>query len=616
VTVSYESSAKHGMVVLRSVPALEELRRFDFLEADGVAGGGSVAPDGRMPITVNGVLHLLDLAAGSDETVRGLPALVASVRYDPLGRYFAAQTVDPRDTLPLFDARTYRLERTFPQQTLSFALFGFAPDGNLLMGHYGNDPASGTIQLWDPATGQLLASIPKGQGMPPAFDFDSSGARMAVATGYQELGILSVPDLKIVGSPFKILTVNFPSPKFGAGDKALYNYSLAYALEHWDLSGAGLASSYTAAAGPGEIALAPDGSWFVKQSPDGNWSRWRLPGFTPMDRSSSSAGETWQPTPGVQQIGPAVSADGRFFATAHADCPRAKQAGCSGSVVIWDAATGRALGQPIRLPSPPSSTGLSQVSPIGLAFHPDLPLLAIHSDFRSVTLVTLESGSPQVHGSFSPTNTAGTLIRSVGFLPSSVAPSPTIVTIFGSTLSVWDVGGETANRLGVWQTSVSTGGFAVTPSGDVALLRASGNLDFFGYEAFLSSAEPQPRFTVPNVVPLGIAGTLRFSPDGRSLAVLRGDGKAAVWDLETQTSIGSSFALPGTRAAYVMPGGASLLVASDDMTVLWSLDTTLWAEAACKAAGRNLTRTEWQKYFPGRDYITVCSQWPSEPTRQ
>jgi DNA-binding CsgD family transcriptional regulator/WD40 repeat protein len=299
-SVSYDAARQHGTLVVRDVPTLAELRRFEFPAARGVAASRSLAPDGRLPVVVNGVLHLLELNNGRDRTVSELPQLVAGVRYDPRGRYLAAQPVSPRDTLGLFDASTFKLLRTFPQQSISFAIFGFTPDGNLLIAHF--RPGDDAIELWNPETGELLASAPKGEGMPPSFDFDSTGARVAVATAFQELGFLSLPGLDAIGLPFPLLTVNFPFPKFGAGDSIIYNHALAYALEHWDLSGVGPVSSYTPAAGPGEIGFAPDGRWFVKQSLDGHWSRWRLPGLTLIDRSATSAGETTLPVP----VGPAA----------------------------------------------------------------------------------------------------------------------------------------------------------------------------------------------------------------------------------------------------------------------------------------------------------------------
>ena len=61
------------------------------------------------------------------------------------------------------------------------------------------------------------------------------------------------------------------------------------------------------------------------------------------------------------------------------------------------------------------------------------------------------------------------------------------------------------------------------------------------------------------------------------------------------------------------PDGQSVVAFSDVRTVVWNLDTKLWAEKVCFAAGRNLTEAEWTKYFPGRDYAVTCDQWPAKP---
>jgi hypothetical protein len=87
----------------------------------------------------------------------------------------------------------------------------------------------------------------------------------------------------------------------------------------------------------------------------------------------------------------------------------------------------------------------------------------------------------------------------------------------------------------------------------------------------------------------------------------------ALWVVEAISSIGAGFAPAGTTAAFPIAVGESLLVLSDEMAVLWDLDTTLWVEATCRAAGRNLTETEWAKYFPGRDYQITCPQWAPRP---
>ncbi len=205
-----------------------------------MAASRLLAPDGRLPVVVNGVLHLLDLVDGTDQPVSGLPPLASGVRFDSRGRYIAAHPVSPRDTLGLFDARTFTLLRTFPQGTV-LATFLFTPDDNLLINHFGGVGNPQRVELWNPETGELIATArlagPPQTAAIPALD--STGARVAVVPTLRELGLLSLPGLEAVGPPFPLLTVNFPFPKFGPGDRIIYSLQLAYALEHWDLSGAG-----------------------------------------------------------------------------------------------------------------------------------------------------------------------------------------------------------------------------------------------------------------------------------------------------------------------------------------------------------------------------------------
>ncbi len=68
-----------------------------------------------------------------------------------------------------------------------------------------------------------------------------------------------------------------------------------------------------------------------------------------------------------------------------------------------------------------------------------------------------------------------------------------------------------------------------------------------------------------------------------------------------------------SRTNFSFANGSALVTSSDGATVVWDLDVSLWAEKICQAAGRNLTESEWTKYFPGREYETTCPQWPPKP---
>ena len=46
-------------------------------------------------------------------------------------------------------------------------------------------------------------------------------------------------------------------------------------------------------------------------------------------------------------------------------------------------------------------------------------------------------------------------------------------------------------------------------------------------------------------------------------------------------------------------------------TLVWDLDMASWADVACQAAGRNMTRQEWAQFLPHDPYRATCAQWPT-----
>jgi hypothetical protein len=45
--------------------------------------------------------------------------------------------------------------------------------------------------------------------------------------------------------------------------------------------------------------------------------------------------------------------------------------------------------------------------------------------------------------------------------------------------------------------------------------------------------------------------------------------------------------------------------------VALDLDEERWIEHACQAAGRNLSREEWERYMGQEPYRAMCDQWPA-----
>ncbi len=102
-----------------------------------------------------------------------------------------------------------------------------------------------------------------------------------------------------------------------------------------------------------------------------------------------------------------------------------------------------------------------------------------------------------------------------------------------------------------------------------------------------------------------------FGEDGHLLVSAATDG-ARVWDLATWTEIGDGFPSPNLVLAGGADGGPSLFTSVGEEVLIWNLDFDSWPEIACRAAGRNLTRQEWDRFAPpGEPYQVTCPQWPA-----
>jgi WD40 repeat protein len=99
---------------------------------------------------------------------------------------------------------------------------------------------------------------------------------------------------------------------------------------------------------------------------------------------------------------------------------------------------------------------------------------------------------------------------------------------------------------------------------------------------------------------------MQISLDGRLLMATSNDQSAALYDVATGIRLGDPIATraPLAYAAFLSPDGRSLAVADAGGVVVWDLDPEHLLAAACRVAGRNLTRTEWSTYLDGPHQAT------------
>jgi WD40 repeat protein len=111
------------------------------------------------------------------------------------------------------------------------------------------------------------------------------------------------------------------------------------------------------------------------------------------------------------------------------------------------------------------------------------------------------------------------------------------------------------------------------------------------------------------VAPAPVAG-IAFAPDGKTFATTGGSsGGAKIWVTATQQQLGSDF--PGGAGqwgniGYTPDGRYLIYVFGDGTAYRWPISLDAWEQHACAVAGRNFTPEEWQRFVGGRAYSRVC----------
>ena len=124
-------------------------------------------------------------------------------------------------------------------------------------------------------------------------------------------------------------------------------------------------------------------------------------------------------------------------------------------------------------------------------------------------------------------------------------------------------------------------------------------------------------------IPFGTQGLpmqATFDPTGDRLAVTFDTATVVVYDIETGATVGAPLPAAPLASTTYLDKDTLVLTAKDSPAVLvWHLDPATLQAQACRAAGRNLTRAEWDQLGPRDEpYHLTCPQFgepPTDPTR-
>ena len=128
------------------------------------------------------------------------------------------------------------------------------------------------------------------------------------------------------------------------------------------------------------------------------------------------------------------------------------------------------------------------------------------------------------------------------------------------------------------------------------------------------------RYSVPELEPIdalpgpqGGLASLQVSDDRRTLVAGASNDTVTLYDLAAGIRLGDPIPSesPGITPGYLRPDGRELLVNMRDGVAVWDLDPDAQFDAACRLAGRNLTREEWATYFGAiAPYRETCPATP------
>jgi WD40 repeat protein/class 3 adenylate cyclase len=493
-----------------------------------------------------------------------------------------------------WDAATMRRisEVPGPRLEVAFASGALSPDGRTLA--YGLP--DGTVHFFDVATGKTIAGTGAHSAGVARMAF-SPDSRIAVSTGDDGLAILwnpatGVPVERLTGHAGRIL-----GPDFSADGKTLYTPSLDGTILHYDLGGGRRFGSPFNLGVAGLRAQTLDTAPLLAVSPDGRSFA------STVSKSSVSLFSTST----LQRIATISLASSRTVGAGAWVGDRLVLGADRGLVQIWDVTAGK--------PKPVAALH-------GLSNQGQLSSVATGAGGQVVAAVAGWDGPNTTTGG--PPPRVGELAiwrdrRLVGGKPMSlhaygnavaVSRDGSMVAVATDDARVLVVDARTGRlerTIRPQRGPVSVTTVAFSPDGTLASGSWAGIVNLWDPKTGRELGHP-------TLVAQAPVSAIAFAPDGKMFATSGGSsGHTKVWVTSTLQQLGDDF--PGGEGSWgnvgYTPDGRYLLSAyADGSAYRWPVTVDAWADQACRVAGRNFTREEWQRFVAGRSYAQVCPGFP------
>jgi DNA-binding SARP family transcriptional activator/WD40 repeat protein len=473
-----------------------------------------------------------------------------------------------------------------------------SPDGSTMV-----TQTATQFLFWDVATGKprrvSLAGIIPDPSWPPVFSHD--GARLAVLDR-------TTHSVVVVDLASRRLLASIPVAGFGGPGEFLKDGRLSVfvgqTITLWRIgvtSPAPFATPIGPPATPAYAYFTPDGSKVLTLGPSGlhTWDPTTGAALPPL-----LGGRFDAPTQISNPVWPSFSPDGALIAWGSRN----------GMVTVWDGHSGQRLG-----------ALASGTANFDVAWAPRGHVVAVGGPGGGTTLWSLSDPAHPVRlahmtaPGFPPDDTPRPLFSPDGRL---LAAIPFSSQPFSDEVTLFDASSGRLERT----IQTATGAMVSADFSPDSRTLATNILDFGSGTSRLvlwdiATGRARTTLFVPYVM-----GQVAFVAGGRWLATPQVDigasvnGEAAgsaqvdLWDTTTLLRIGEPLHVPGDAALFLETGHAPYRLAlgttaPNGTPTILDLDPAHWQTLACRLAGRNLTRAEWDQYLPGRSYQTTCPQW-------